>query len=189
MNSSRFITTLSLAATLGFATGCTPSKDDKPPSPKVAAVVTPAGTLPKLGPAPAWKLQDLNGKPLAELKGKVVVLDFWATWCGPCRMEIPGYIEMTKKYGKDGLVIVGASVDQAGPEVVKAFADKMGINYPGRLRCGGSDSDDHHHRPRRTGPASQGRRGRALGIRAEGAVGAAREGVGASLVHCDRGVK
>jgi thiol-disulfide isomerase/thioredoxin len=58
-----------------------------------------------------------------------VVLDFWATWCGPCKMEIPGYIELQKKYGKDGLVIVGASVDEAGPSVVKAFATKYGINY------------------------------------------------------------
>jgi thiol-disulfide isomerase/thioredoxin len=88
-------------------------------------------TLPKLGVAPKWELQDLNGKKVSseEFKGKIVVVDFWATWCGPCRVEIPGYIELQKKYGKDGLVIVGVSVDQQGPSVVKPFADKNGVNY------------------------------------------------------------
>ena len=89
------------------------------------------GTLPKLGPAPALKLTDVDGKEVSseQLKGKVVVVDFWATWCGPCRVEIPGYAEMTRKYGKDGLVIVGVSLDEGGPAVVKPFATKMGINY------------------------------------------------------------
>ncbi|MBL9202702.1 MAG: TlpA family protein disulfide reductase [Opitutaceae bacterium] len=86
--------------------------------------------LPKIGPAPAWKLKDVDGKDVAfaQLKGKVVVVDFWATWCGPCRVEIPGYVAMQKKYG-DQLAIVGVSLDQGGPEVVKAFAAKYGINY------------------------------------------------------------
>ena len=61
--------------------------------------------------------------------GKVVVVDFWATWCPPCRAEIPGYTELQKKYGEDGFMIVGISLDQAGPDVVKSFADKFGINY------------------------------------------------------------
>ncbi len=119
----------SVVALILAATACR-KKEDPPPVPKVVTAAD-ISTLPKLGPAPAWTLQDINGKTvtLAELKGKVVVLDFWATWCGPCRMEIPGYIEMTKKYAADGLVIVGASTDQGGPEVVKPFADKMGINY------------------------------------------------------------
>lgn len=82
--------------------------------------------------APGWKLQDLAGKPVSseDFKGKVVVVDFWATWCPPCREEIPGYIALQEKYGPQGLVIVGVSLDQAGPEVVKAFAAKAGINYP-----------------------------------------------------------
>ncbi len=91
-----------------------------------------AAALPKLGAAPEWKLQDLAGKPVtfADFKGKVVVVDFWATWCPPCREEIPGYVELQNKYGTDRLVIVGISLDQAGPEVVKAFATKFGVNYP-----------------------------------------------------------
>jgi thiol-disulfide isomerase/thioredoxin len=90
------------------------------------------GTLPKLGPAPAWKLQDIAGKPVSfeDFKGKIVVVDFWATWCPPCREEIPGDIELQKKYGPEGVVIVGVSLDQGGPDVVKPYASKTGINYP-----------------------------------------------------------
>lgn len=91
-----------------------------------------AGELPKNAPAPEWSLRDLSGSTLSsqDLEGKVVVLDFWATWCPPCRVEIPGYIELQNKYKEDGLVIVGVSFDQGGPRVVKRFADQFGINYP-----------------------------------------------------------
>ena len=81
--------------------------------------------------APAWTLKNLEGQDVsfAQFKGKVVVIDFWATWCGPCRMEIPGYIELQKKYGKDGLVIIGISIDQNGAGSVKKFVNKNGMNY------------------------------------------------------------
>jgi len=88
--------------------------------------------LPVLGKAPAWKLKDLQGKEVnsADFKGKVVVVDFWATWCPPCRAEIPGYIALQKKYADKGLVIVGISVDEDGAKVVAPFAKAKGMNYP-----------------------------------------------------------
>ena len=84
-----------------------------------------------IGPAPAWKLVALDGSEVGSdaLKGKVVVVDFWATWCGPCVHEIPGYVAMQKKYAERGLVIVGLSVDRKG-EAVAPFAERTGINYP-----------------------------------------------------------
>jgi cytochrome c biogenesis protein CcmG, thiol:disulfide interchange protein DsbE len=100
----------------------------KPP----AAVIGPQPALPPAGQtsnAPDFTLTDTNGKQvsLSDFRGKVVVLDFWATWCPPCKMEIPGFIELQKTYGAKGVEIVGVALDE--PARVAEFAAKNGMNY------------------------------------------------------------
>ncbi|MDQ2659629.1 MAG: TlpA family protein disulfide reductase [Verrucomicrobiota bacterium] len=82
--------------------------------------------------APDWQLKDLEGKSvkLSDFKGKVVVLNFWATWCPPCRREIPDFVALQKQYADKGLVVIGVSMDEGGAAVVKPFVKKIGINYP-----------------------------------------------------------
>jgi len=82
------------------------------------------------GAAPAFTLTNLEGKSisLADFRGKVVVLDFWATWCPPCKREIPDFIDLQKEYGSRGVQIVGIALDE--PEKVRAFAQQNGMNYP-----------------------------------------------------------
>ena len=81
--------------------------------------------------APPFLVRDLSGNVVstAALKGKVVLLNFWATWCGPCREEIPEMIKLQAQY-KDTLEVIGASEDEAPPGQVAKFAQKAGINYP-----------------------------------------------------------
>jgi peroxiredoxin len=83
------------------------------------------------GPAPAWRLVNVDGKAVGseQFNGKVVVLDFWATWCAPCRAEIPGYIDLQEKYEKAGVVIVGVSLDDAGAGAVRKIIAIRQLNY------------------------------------------------------------
>ncbi len=82
-------------------------------------------------PAPEFKLTGLDGKPvtLAGSKGKVILLNFWATWCGPCRAEIPDLVELQNKY-KDRLQILGLVVDDDDQGAIKKFIAEFNINYP-----------------------------------------------------------
>lgn len=81
--------------------------------------------------APPFLVRDLSGNVVstAALKGKVVFLNFWATWCGPCREEIPEMIKLQAQY-KDTLQVIGVSEDEGPPEQVAKFAQKAGMNYP-----------------------------------------------------------
>ena len=81
--------------------------------------------------APDFALPQLDGSELrlSSYRGKVVLLDFWATWCAPCREETPGFIELQRKYSSRGLQIIGVSMDD-GPEPVHVFYQEFQINYP-----------------------------------------------------------
>ncbi len=82
--------------------------------------------------APAVNGSDILGRgvvSLDALKGKVVLLNFWATWCPPCRAEIPDLIKLQAKY-QDDFVVLGVSLDREGPEVVRQYAQQMGMSYP-----------------------------------------------------------
>jgi cytochrome c biogenesis protein CcmG/thiol:disulfide interchange protein DsbE len=84
------------------------------------------------GVAPDFRLKDAGGRmvQLSAYRGKVVLLDFWATWCGGCKQEIPWYVEFDRKYRAKGLVVIGVSTDDSGMKVVKPFLAQHGIEYP-----------------------------------------------------------
>lgn len=81
--------------------------------------------------APDFALRDADGKlvRLSDYRGKVVLLNFWATWCAPCRLEIPWFIEFQRKHKDRGLAVLGISMDEDGWEVVKPFIERLGVNY------------------------------------------------------------
>ena len=129
-----------------------PREDATPAGPQ--ATVTPAASHDATGAAtPAcmanpkqanwdFTLKDLDGKEvsLASYKGKVVLLNFWATWCGPCKAEIPGFVELQEKY-RDKLTIIGYSVDDTA-ELAKKYAAEYKMNYPILLGEGREDVQD-----------------------------------------------
>ena len=81
--------------------------------------------------APAFTVKTLDGKPLklADLKKRPVILDFWATWCGPCRASMPHLSTMQTRYGKQGLAVIGLSVDESGTQTVKKYANSLGVKF------------------------------------------------------------
>jgi peroxiredoxin len=82
--------------------------------------------------APGFTLDDVKGAAvkLSDYKGRVVLLDFWATWCGGCKVEIPWYMEFANKYEGSGFAVIGVSMDEDGWKSVKPFLAKTNLNYP-----------------------------------------------------------
>lgn len=85
----------------------------------------------KRNPAPDFILTDANGRKvkLSEFKGKVVLLNFWATWCGPCKLEIPWFVDFEKRYKDQGFAVLGVSMDEDGWEAVKPYIEAKQVNY------------------------------------------------------------
>ena len=82
--------------------------------------------------APDFQLTSLDGKPLklSDLRGRAVLLNFWATWCAPCKIEIPWFVDLQKQYGPQGLQVVGVAMDDASKDAIAKFAKEMGVDYP-----------------------------------------------------------
>ena len=106
--------------------------EEKPTEPPVDKAPPSPVEKPGANSAPSFTLRDLNGKQvsLSDFKGKVVILDFWATWCPPCVMEIPHFIELYEQYKDQGFAMVGISLDRQGVGIVKSFVQKYRVNYP-----------------------------------------------------------
>lgn len=102
--------------------GCAPAQD-------AARAAVKAETTRK--PAPEFSLKDADGKvvKLSDYKGKVVLLNFWATWCGPCKIEIPWFIEFEQNHRDKGFAVLGVAMDEEGWSVVKPYVTQHKVNY------------------------------------------------------------
>lgn len=107
------------------------NKPAKPPKAKATANITKQDTT-KLPDAPDFTLKTMDGDSftLSKHKGQVIVLNLWATWCPPCREEIPDFIDLQNKLRDKGVLFVGVSLDKKGWKAVRPFAKKYNINYP-----------------------------------------------------------
>jgi cytochrome c biogenesis protein CcmG/thiol:disulfide interchange protein DsbE len=105
---------------------------DKPIDRQSEGPGTGGRTDPAWGNAPDFTLDKYGGGSLtlSDYLGKVIILDFWATWCPPCRQEIPDFVQLQNDYGSRGLVVIGVSLDRDGETAVRPYADEIGINYP-----------------------------------------------------------
>ena len=132
-----------LVVAILWAAGCGPSPVDAPgsdwtggaPGPPPLFDTPDGGVTLRFVDAPAdvpdLTMETLDGRTfsLAEQRGKVVLVNFWATWCGPCREEIPYLVRLAERY-PDHLTVIGVSEDQGSPDAVAAFAGEYGVNYP-----------------------------------------------------------
>jgi thiol-disulfide isomerase/thioredoxin len=113
----------------------------EPLPPQLAAAPVLTGGVGQ--PRPDFNLRDVDGSrhDLAEWDGDVLLVNFWATWCPPCRNEMPRLIELQEQYGDQGMQVIGIALDS--PEMVKAYAEAMGVDYP--MLWGEQDAIDAAH--------------------------------------------
>lgn len=127
---------LLLAAVAGFSLYQFTHQQQTPDSMAAAAVTQaelnkPSSPPDLIGtPRPDFTLPDLENKPrnIGEWGGKVLLVNFWATWCPPCRREMPGFVELKEQYGPQGFEIIGVAIDT--PDLAQDFAEAIGVNYP-----------------------------------------------------------
>jgi thiol-disulfide isomerase/thioredoxin len=122
----RYVLVLSLAG-IGLAGGQQPAAGSFPAQDKPIALGEVGSKLPE------FSATDLRGRPVrsVDLRGKVVLVDFWATWCGPCKKEMPGYQQLLDRYGPKGFVVIGFKFDtMKDTEDPALFAKKLGVRYP-----------------------------------------------------------
>jgi cytochrome c biogenesis protein CcmG/thiol:disulfide interchange protein DsbE len=95
-------------------------------------LITPASLLRQEAIRPRLTVKDLDGRivRLSDYRGKVVLINFWATWCPPCRAEMPDLIRLQREYGKDGLQIIGITYPPEQKTRVRRFARSIKVNYP-----------------------------------------------------------
>jgi peroxiredoxin len=151
---TRWVLAGALALALGFA--ALPAglrlfdRHDAPAGGEVAANGTrPAFCDSKLGPAKLdFTVKDMHGSDvdLASYRGQVVLLNFWATWCGPCKAEIPGFVELYDQYREQGFAVVGISTDDS-PEQLRKFAQQYKMSYPVLVGRDRSDITDEAYGP------------------------------------------
>ena len=138
-----------IVLTVAVLIGLTFYADRVTRKPKASLLVPASATMGK--PAPELRLENLDGKQLSlsDLRGKVVFVNFWATWCGPCQDEIPSLIDLQNNYASKGFTVVGIAMDEEGKSVVGPFVskelydvhgEKLHINYP--ILLGSDEASD-----------------------------------------------